>query len=52
MRSFLQNALVPSTPILLKFGNRPFDVVCWRVIIQNYQIVFKILSLSIWWSSG
>ena len=40
---------------VVKFGNRPFvvfNVVCWRVIIQLYQIVFKVLSLSCWRCGG
>ena len=39
---------------VMKFGDRPFvvfNVVCWRVIIQHYQIVFKIVAeqLAVWW---
>lgn len=33
--------------LVKKFGNRTFlfNVACWQVIIQHYQIVFEILSL-------
>ena len=42
----------------VKFENRPFvmfNVVCWGVLIQHYQMVFQNIipeQPAVWWSSG